>query len=811
MARGRYNNLAVNPYENFQLDVQYFDRKALERQQRHDVARENYSKFAQQAANDDFLDPEARKVYLEQQQSEFDNVLAKNAGNLSAGYQDILGAIEKSKNNPYHNLNKRQIEQSQIRQKLVSQYGDKAIDLSNINQPLYQRDEEGNITWSNPADISANVVEANNYQAIIEKMLADTEAMQFSNQTGLGGGSGNAFYLMSKITKGEVLSPQQLMQIASDPSVQQAFLANASTAGIDNRKVAGSDMTYKEMFTNPQGLAQYIYGNIQDKQRNNEQTQNKFVRNVGLEKAVDLANRKKAIAYEQNMKNMYTKPLEERVDVGETTITGKSINQFKENLNTNKQSLGELRKTQDSNLHDFNQIMGTRDNGILQFSDNNLNFNRDKAKNWLELNEVDPTKIDDILDNAELAYRKNEETRISIDQIEGNIDQQENYLNGIDNKLASEYYNELPKYKKDYLKQQGINNTNDLIEASKSYKEPGIIDRLRAAFRQAFGGKYDPKEDGPVTSAFTRMTGLTTLDHTMLGFEDYKEDKYDKGFKSGIMESGIVSNDPNSLAYQHNEFFKNNADKLGYKRYLSTFKDIGGGNLRVNYVDSEKGSLDDWLEEYGDKIDPKASQFIYDSQNDGKGGYTTHILLKTKPDSDGNTETFDVFNAIPQNSNKVGSEIASRRANQGYTLYATSEDYDDRFIEDVNVDYGSIHYGNEISDKVNVLTQNNTPTGTSFNIPVTLHDGSETSIFMKKLDNGYVGMVGNNPKNKFFMDNPTDEESTKQTRANMKRLFNRDIGQTMLLYGNPQFTKSLNFYGNFKSNKLPSISGNIKK
>lgn len=787
MARGRYNNLAVNPYENFQLDVQYFDRKALEKQQRHDVARENYSKFAQEVANQSYLDPEARKVYLEQQQADFDAVLAKNAGNLSAGYQDILGAIEKSKNNPYHNLNKRQIEQAQIQQKLVSQYGDKAIDLSNINKPLYQRDEEGNITWSNPADINANVVEANDYQAIIEKMLADTQTMQFSNQTGLGGGSGNAFYLMSKITKGEILSPQQLMQIASDPSVQRAFLANASTAGIDNRKVAGTDMTYKDMFTNPQGLAQYIYGNIQDKQRNNLMQQNQFVKNVGLEKAVDLANKKKAIAYEQNMKNMYTKPLEERVDVGETTITGKSINQFKENLDINKKSLNDLRKTQSSNLQNFNQLMGTRDNGILQFSDNNLNFNRDKAKNWLELNEVDPTKINDILDNAELVYRKNEETRKGIDQIEGNIDQQENYLKGVDYKIADNYLKSLDEGDRKRLKERGINTTKDFITHIVDYGKnlstiPNPFEK-DAFFNYEFANK----------------------------FVNFREDRLNKGFKSGVMESGIVSNDPNSLAYQHNEFFKNNAEKLGFDRYLSTFKDVGGNNLRVNYVDSEKGSLNDWLEEYGDKIDPKTTQFIYDSQNDGKSGYTTHILLKTKPDKDGNTETFDVFNAIPQNSNRVGSEIASRRANQGYTLYATSEDYDDRFLEDVNVDYGSIYYGNEISDKVNVLTQDNTPTGTSFNIPITLHDGSKTSIFMKKLDNGYVGMVGNNPKNKFFMDNPTDEESAKQTRANMKRLFNRDVGQTMLLYGNPSFTNSLNFYGNFKSNKSPSISGNIAK
>jgi hypothetical protein len=106
MAR-RYNNrLLGSPYVG--IDVEYFDRKALERQQRHDVARENYSKFAQEVANQQYLDPDARSVYLEQQKAGFDEVLTKHAGNLSAGYQDILGAIEKSKFNPYHNLNKRQ-------------------------------------------------------------------------------------------------------------------------------------------------------------------------------------------------------------------------------------------------------------------------------------------------------------------------------------------------------------------------------------------------------------------------------------------------------------------------------------------------------------------------------------------------------------------------------------------------------------------------------------------------------------------------------------------------------------------------------
>ena len=111
--------------------------------------------FVQDVANQSYLDPDARNEYLKMQQQNFDEVLSKHAGNLSSGYQDILGAIEKSKLSPYHNLNKRHIEQEKVRQDLIGQYGAEAIDLSTMPDKLYQRDKEGKLNWIDPNAIGA--------------------------------------------------------------------------------------------------------------------------------------------------------------------------------------------------------------------------------------------------------------------------------------------------------------------------------------------------------------------------------------------------------------------------------------------------------------------------------------------------------------------------------------------------------------------------------------------------------------------------------------------------------------------------------
>ena len=817
MPRGasRYSNLSVNPYSDYQINVGYFDRKALEKQQRHDVAAENYSKFAQSVADTKYLDQSARDAYLNEMNANFDEVLNKNAGNLSAGYQDVLKAIEKSKMSPYHNLNARQVEQSAIADNLRAQYGARAIDLSTLNQPLMKRDKEGNIQWANPSDLKAEVYQADDYGQIIEKMLAETTAHKFTDQSGLMN-SNNAYYLMSRIQSGEVLTPQELMQIAKDPSVQQAFLSNTSTAGIDNRKIAGSDMTYKEMFSDPNKLAQWIYGNIQDKQRNNINTQYQFQQNIGAVEALRAKKAKEQAAYEQNLKNLYMKPFEQDVPFGEVSMTGKDIKDIKTNLQTMKLSQMDLLKNMDNNAKEFGSYIGLSNPNMTDYMNPDGKFNRELAKNLLEVNNTDPNKINDLLDAAELSFRNYNDTRKQKDLLNNDIYDQQNYINGVETKVVSDFMKELPDFNKQELSRMGINSPEQLKAKLDTYTSPGPLDKLRHAFGKVFGGKYDLGSQGdPVSNAALGYFGVTPFDNIAYKFDNYQNDKYTNGFKTGVMESSKVSNDPKSLAYQHNDLLKTNASTIGYKDYLSTFTDVNGNSLVENAIDIDnKGNsttLRDFLND--NVIDPKNSQFLLSNRNEKSDGYRTNIILRSKPDKDGNWNEFKITNAEPPNSNKLGNEIATRHVAQAYTLFGASEDYNDRFLEDANAIYGATLYGGQTYDKTNLLFSPGTNVGTKFNIPMTLSNGQTTNTMIKKLPNGYMAMIGDNPNNKIFIENPNndiDPNATNKAVANFKRMLDTKMGSMNLLYGNSNFETLLGYYNN-NNNKLPSIGSNIAK
>ena len=84
----RYTNPLPNPIQQG-INVDYFDRKALERQQRHDQARALFTEDTKLIAQQKFLDPTARSQFLQEREQMFEDVVAANAGNLSRGFHDV--------------------------------------------------------------------------------------------------------------------------------------------------------------------------------------------------------------------------------------------------------------------------------------------------------------------------------------------------------------------------------------------------------------------------------------------------------------------------------------------------------------------------------------------------------------------------------------------------------------------------------------------------------------------------------------------------------------------------------------------------
>lgn len=577
------NNILGNPYVG--LDVEYFDRKALEKQQRHDVARENYSKFVQGVANQSYLDPDARNQYLEQQKQSFEEVLNKHAGNLSAGYQDILGAIEKSKLNPYHNLNKRQIEQSKIQQELVSKYGPEAIDMSNINKPLYKRNSEGNIQWTDPSSIEANVVKADNYSKIIEEMLAQTGAQEFTTQTGITGGSGNPYYLMSRIQKGEVLSPQELMRISSDPSVQKAFLANANTAGIDNRLVPGSNLTYKEMLNNPQTLAQYIYGNIQDKQRNNIHEQKQFLANKGAELATKHRNTLAQIEYQKQLSREPNIVANNGI-IKVTTDSYKKMDEIKNNISSqiSKNTKESSNNTRDllSNLGIFIPTSSTIDPlselGAISNADGTMNKKYVTAKVLNKYGITDEVsispelrnKIEQEVDAIDTKFRTISQSLNKNNQLQEQYQDYNVTQSKIDGKLYEDYYNNLDETSKNKWRQFGINNKTEFLN-----KIPTLTTDVDILTKQRAGYLTGPIDYTPSIN----KEDLLALNELVTPANMYKNKKLEEGISMDEITKVQSNPDKNSPVYKISSAYVNQFSNMNIVDALSNFSDTFGNPL----------------------------------------------------------------------------------------------------------------------------------------------------------------------------------------------------------------------------------------
>ncbi|MCP4255502.1 MAG: hypothetical protein GY775_19275 [Candidatus Scalindua sp.] len=732
MPRRRNNILANNPYVG--IDIDFFEKKAMERQGRHDSARANYSKMVQDVANQSYLDPDARQQYLNQQQADFDAVLSKNSGNLSAGYQDVMGAIEKAKTNPYHNLNRRQVDQTKIRQDLVSKYGAEAIDLSNINDPLYTRDSEGNISWADPSQIEANVVQADDYAKVIEGMLSETSAQHFTNQSGIGGGSGNPFYLMSRITKGEILSPEELQRIAMDPNVQQAFLANASTAGIDNRQVPGTNSTYQEMFNNPQSLGQFIYGNIQDKQRNNLHETKKFVSNVGRVKALEHANRKKEIDYEKSFVAEPTRT----ANFGVVKHTKDSFNKMVDNQKTLERDITHVQQSTNKMATDLFTALGQinidpsapkygmKDLAIL--SNPNGSFNYGNALKLLggrdntsyNPNNLPPNIIEE-LDNLDNQYREvqdNLETMSNLKKQEKSYEVKEDVLNS---KLADGFFKNLSTTDKILLAKYNIASPKDLNMAREGltvYEDPSLWNAIGLGDATKIGGmtsglkklKIRPEnltekskraldkwnknkhKYSKYKVPFSEISDAQNMRGIFKNFENFKDDALDKG----VSTDNVLKVRFNQSAKSQDAKFKKDLiatyNKMDVKTLVDNFTDEYGESLYENYP-----NLKEYIEE---NPDAKLVDGFMSNANSGSSGLPTSFILKS-PGKE--AKPFYVAEARDVGNTTYHLERLRRQISNNAISYDYSPEYDLSEHATDLTNYGSGKHGKEVNSATDYL------------------------------------------------------------------------------------------------------------
>jgi hypothetical protein len=292
-----------NPYTG--IDVDYFDKKALEKQLRHDTAHTNWSTMTQTIADNAYLDANAKNAFLSEQQSIFDNIISKNAGNLSKGYTDVLSGMEKVKSHPYHNLNLQQLNAAAIEDELKATYGSDFLTFAggtpgaSIRDISLQKDGK----WATPSQIKAEVLQANPYATNLENQLREVAATIVKTQSGLNAQSGNQYYLASDILEKETLSYDDLNALLALPGVYEAFLANNPTASVDYRD-AGMGISYKDMFSTREGFMQFAFGNIADKKVDNISKTKYFVDDPEMQEALKYSYTQKAMDYQWALDNI---------------------------------------------------------------------------------------------------------------------------------------------------------------------------------------------------------------------------------------------------------------------------------------------------------------------------------------------------------------------------------------------------------------------------------------------------------------------------------------------------------------------------
>jgi len=134
-------------------------------QQRFDTAQQNIANFQENLANVPYLDQEARSEYLNRVEGSVTDIYDKYGNDLSAGLGDLTRSLGKLRQDPYLNLNRRQVEQSKLYEAARAKDPNKFIGLQD---PRTQRLAD----VTDPTQLDARFGTRTNYTADVKENFA---------------------------------------------------------------------------------------------------------------------------------------------------------------------------------------------------------------------------------------------------------------------------------------------------------------------------------------------------------------------------------------------------------------------------------------------------------------------------------------------------------------------------------------------------------------------------------------------------------------------------------------------------------------
>jgi hypothetical protein len=575
----------ANPYK--EIDVDYFDRKALEKQVRHDTAREDWSNMVQANAANAYIDPVARQKYIEQQQALFDETIKKNSGNLSKGYQDVLSSIEQAKLNPYHNLNQRHVTELANEQALSDQYGADALNFSNLGSKTLT-DASGK--WINPADLTANVIKADDYLTNFKQQIPSLAATIRGFQGKLSGDSGNDAYLASKLEQWETLSENEIYDLMKNPTVRAAFIANNPTTMLDYRTNVGGSGDYTKkgegnIFQNDETFATWATGNLQSEIRDEYTQTYDFLGNTDYEYALKNTYDTKLADYNYRLENMYTETPTLPLALDKESVVGTTYDTIKttiDNINNDITSLDTKEKIASDKFIDTafktitvptvfgtsispkyakikEDLISNKDITTFTNVDGTLNFDLLQSTTGINYSETEKANIKDIYNSAiDAKVMKNqlEDTKLAYNFDEINKDLSKQYLT--DNKIDTDAKDKLLNtYGIDVSTEEGLNKFITEYEAGNISSYDMAIPENVIITGGTKGGSVTP----------TLSTDISNLYNKVM---DYKNEKYTI---------------PEDLKYQ--TFFLTNTDaKSAVNLFQTTLNNALKGETGVGYSTS---------------------------------------------------------------------------------------------------------------------------------------------------------------------------------------------------------------------------------
>jgi len=765
--------LQINPLPNpiqRGINVDYFDRKALERQTRHDKARALWAEETKAIANQRFDDVAAREQFLKERDAMFNDVVDRNAGNLSRGLHDVVGAVEKASLHQYHNLNKKKMEELTRQQALKDKYGAKYIDQSiGLDESLYNP-EKG---WLDPSAIKASGVEASDYEGTAKNLVDDLAAKVRAGSTDLQL-SNDAYNLVTKYIQTKQLTPEMIRALADDPTVQQAFLMNAPTAGIDNREYQ-QGKTYQDIFSTPQGISDYIYGNARDKVVDQRISKSQFITNraqlhrdaLEMER-IKQANKKKLAEAkakaEYSLKygyDRYETPSNTSYSAGTTEFTSENVSSLYE-LAASSKDLAEssamsaeaLKKSKlapygidPKEYHDLSVVIDGQKSNVFKpdgtvntenlkvyFSQNNENITEDELTS--KMNNF-------ISDNADIVEAEN---FAFIERNEANKHQE------LINKWEAPYVN---KAYEENLKQ--FNTTIESTNASSSG-----LSALHEMYKNNFKASNLTKEDIIKYKNMTEQEKYTYIGKKQLKLTNEKG--HDPLVYNTSQEDikNVLDNFTNDLQEKLNEKTKTSAHKIGFKdkavmnaksgtplydlsKTIKGTYEFSGGI--TNLTDAGTGSQLKDTEKYKNMVENMKANTKYDYEvgfvdplnesnylgiNTGNAYVTVNY---TNKDGIQDHEIFKIYDENNQERINQGRMQDIRRALGNYTPGMNLTEERNRALTDLV----NINYVGEIAPKLNQVATLEPNQGTvSFTLPGTSDNPNPTSINVFKKGDNYV-------------------------------------------------------------------------